>query len=97
MSARRGAKAAEKEHLGAGLLDDAGREGIVRHKRPDEAGTGQEDAESGGGSRRHGDGEGSSCQASDAHSPAEIRQAFSTSRSIVASWKIGNVSCPGRM
>ena len=66
VSARRGAEAPEKEQLGTGLLDDAGREGIMRHQRPDEARAGQERAESGGRSRRHGDGEGSSGLASDA-------------------------------
>ena len=71
MRARCGAKAAEEEHFGTGLLDDAGREGIMRHQRPHEAGAGQEGAESGGGSRRHGDrdGEGSSGLASDALTP----------------------------
>ena len=88
MRARRGAKAPEKEHFGAGLLDDAGREGIMGHKRPDQAGAGEEGAETGSGRRRHEDGGGSRGMQG-AHSPGEIRQAFSTSFRTVASWKIG--------
>jgi hypothetical protein len=82
------AKAPKEEHFGTRLLNDARREGIMGHKRPDEAGAGEQGAETGSGRRRHEDG-GSSRGMQGAHSPGEIRQAFSTSFRIVASWKIG--------
>ena len=77
VGAGRHPEAAEKEELGPRLLDDAGGEGIMGHKRPQEPGTGEERPEAGGGRHR---------------APSPSRQAFSTSRSIVASWKIGKVS-----
>ena len=77
MGAGRHAEAAEEEHLGAGLLGDARGEGVVGHDRAHEPGPGQHRAQARG--RRHRAG------------PA-IRQAFSTIRSMCASWKIGKVS-----